>query len=170
MIIIDCPINEAWTEFSPGNTCESLVRRSYLLLLDDDVAEEETRRLTDRSQTALEAGAEELLSAAAVDHEDAQTGCDLPDVDEGDQCELAAPAQRQRHAADDAHDVVAASLGAVEAVVGAPPHAVDAVGAVGFRQHVLKGHLGHKKATKLSEIHYETWRKCRRNKDSGGFP
>ena len=107
-----------------------------LRVLDDDVAEEEAARLTDGTQAALEAGAEELLSAAAVDHEDAQTGRDVPDVREGDHGELPAPAQRQRAAAQDAEDVVAASLGAVEAGVGAPPAAVDGVSAVGLGNHV----------------------------------
>ena len=60
---------------------------------------------------------------------------------EGDHGELTAPAQGQRDAAEDGEDVVAASLGAVEAVVGAFPHAVDCMGAIGFCQHVLKGHL-----------------------------
>lgn len=112
-----------------------------LAVLDDDVAEEEATRFTDGTQTALEARAEELLRAAAVDHEDTQTGRDLPHMLEGDHGKLAAPAQRQRDSAEDAEDVVAASLGAVEAVVGAFPHAVRAVGAIRFRQHVLEGHL-----------------------------
>ena len=60
---------------------------------------------------------------------------------EGDHGELTAPAQRQRDAAEDAEEAVAAVLAALEAPVGAGPHAVDAVGAIGFRQHVLKGHL-----------------------------
>ena len=60
---------------------------------------------------------------------------------EGDHGKLAAPAQRQRDAAEDAEDVVAAVLGAVEAGVGALPAAVDGVGAIGFGQNVLKGHL-----------------------------
>ena len=114
---------------------------SYLAVLDDDVAEEETTRFTDRCQVALKARAEELLCTPAVDHEDAQTGCDVPDMLEGDHGEPAAPAECHRHTAEDGEDVVAASLGAVEAVVGAFPHAVDCMGAIGFCQHVLKGHL-----------------------------
>ena len=60
---------------------------------------------------------------------------------EGDHGKFAAPAQGQRDAAEDAEDVVAASLGAVETVVGALPHAVRAVGAIRFRQHIFEGHL-----------------------------
>ena len=112
-----------------------------LSFVHDDVAEEEATRFTDGTQTALETRAEELLRAAAVDHEDTQTGRDLPHMLEGDHGKLAAPAQRQRDSAEDAEDVVAASLGAVEAVVGALPHAVDGVGAIRFRQHILEGHL-----------------------------
>ena len=69
---------------------------------------------------------------------------------EGDHGELTAPAQRQRNAAEDAKDVVAASLGAVEAVVGALPHAVDAVSSIGFCQYVLKEHLHVETSLKLS--------------------
>ena len=120
-----------------------------LSVLDDDVAEEEATRFTDGTQTALETRAKELLRAAAVDHEDTQTRRDLPDMLEGDHGKLAAPAQRQRDAAEDAEDVVAASLGAVETVVGALPHAVRAVGAIRFRQHVLEGHLGAERRLKF---------------------
>ena len=65
-----------------------------LTVLDDDVAEEEATRFTDGTQTALETRAEELLRAAAVDHEETQTRRDLPDMLEGDHGKLAAPAQR----------------------------------------------------------------------------
>ena len=51
------------------------------------------------------------------------------------------PAKSQWASAEDAEDVVAAVLGAVEAGVGALPAAVDGVGAIGFGQNVLKGHL-----------------------------
>ena len=51
---------------------------------------------------------------------------------EGDHGELTAPAQRQRNAAEDGEDIVAAVLGAVEAVVGTLPTNVDSVGAVGL--------------------------------------
>ena len=70
-----------------------------LLVLDDDVAEEEATRFANGTQTALEARAEELLRAAAVDHEETQTRRNLPDMLEGDHGKLAAPAQRQREAA-----------------------------------------------------------------------
>ena len=108
------------------------ISATTLAVLDDDVAEEEATRFTDGTQTALETRAEELLRAAAVDHEETQTRRDLPDMLEGDHGKLAAPAQRQRDAAEDAEDVVAASLGAVEALVGVPPHTVDGVGSIRF--------------------------------------
>ena len=60
---------------------------------------------------------------------------------EGDHGKLAAPAQRQRDAANNGQEVVAAVLAALEAAVGGGPHAVDAVGAVWFGQYILKGHL-----------------------------
>ena len=121
----------------------------FLSFCDYDVAEKQTRRFTDGTQTALETRAEELLRAAAVNYEDTQTRRDLPDMLEGDHGKLAAPAQRQRDAAEDAEDVVAASLGAVEAVVGALPYAVRAVGAIRFRQHILEGYLGAERRLKF---------------------
>ena len=117
------------------------VSPTTLTVLDDDVAEEEATRFTDGTQTALETRAEELLRAAAVDHEDTQTRRDLPDMLEGDHGKLAAPAKSQWASAEDAKDVVATVLGAVEAGIGALPAAVDGVGAIGFGQNVLKGHL-----------------------------
>ena len=113
----------------------------FLSFCDYDVAEKQTRRFTDGPQTALETRAEELLRAAAVDHEDTQTRRDLPDMLEGDHGKLAAPAKSDGASAEDAEDVVAAVLGAVEAGIGALPAAVDGVGAIGFGQNVLKGHL-----------------------------
>ena len=117
------------------------VSATTLAVLDDDVAEEEATRFTDGTQTALETRAEELLRAAAVNHEDTQTWRDLPDMLEGDHGKLAAPAKSDGTSAEDAEDVVAAVLGAVEAGVGALPAAVDGMGAIGFGQNVLKGHL-----------------------------
>ena len=121
----------------------------FLSFCDYDVAEKQTRRFTDGTQTALETRAEELLRAAAVNYEDTQTRRDLPDMLEGDHGKLAAPAQRQRDAAEDAEDVVAASLGAVEAFVGGLPYAVRAVGAIRFRQHILEGYLGAERRLKF---------------------
>ena len=46
-------------------------------------------------------------------------GVDLPDMLEGDHGKLAAPAKSDGTSAEDAEDVVAAVLGAVEAGVGA---------------------------------------------------
>lgn len=107
-------------------------------VLDDDVAEAETEALADGTEAALETGAEELLSAATVDHEGAQTRSDLPDVRESDAGKLTAPAQSEGQSAEDGQHVVAAVLGAVEAAVGALPHAVDAVSTVGLGQNILK--------------------------------
>ena len=117
------------------------ISATTLAVLDDDVAEEEATRFTDGTQTTLETRAEELLRAATVDHEDTQTRRDLPDMLEGDHGKLAAPAKSDGASAEDAEDVVAAVLGAVEAGVGALPATVDGVGAIGFGQNVLKGHL-----------------------------
>ena len=121
----------------------------FLSFCDYDVAEKQTRRFTDGTQTALETRAEELLRAAAVNYEDTQTRRDLPDMLEGDHGKFAAPAQGQRDAAEDAEDVVAASLGAVEAFVGGLPYAVHAVGAIRFRQHILEGYLGAERRLKF---------------------
>ena len=108
---------------------------------DDDVAEDETHRITEGTQTALEARAEELLQAAAVDLEGTEARRDMPDMGEGDHGKLAAPAKSQRDAAQDGKHIVAAVLSALEAAVGDRPHAVDAMGAVWFGQHVFKAHL-----------------------------
>ena len=78
---------------------------------------------------------------AAVDHVGTEAWRDLPDMHKGDHGKLAAPAQRQRKAANNGQEAVAAVLAALEAAVGGGPHAVDAVGVVWFGQYILKGHL-----------------------------
>lgn len=65
-------------------------------------------------------------------------GCDVPDVREGDACELAAPAEGDGQAADGGEGEVAALLAAGETLVGVGPHAVDGVGGVGLAENVLK--------------------------------
>lgn len=75
---------------------------------DGDLAEEEAAGLADGAQAAVQARAEELLCAHAVDHEDAQAGADLPHVLEGDPRELAAPAEGQRDGAQRSQHGVAA--------------------------------------------------------------
>lgn len=106
-----------------------------------DVVEDEAYGLETRLQATLETGAVELLHAATLDHVGPHARRDVPDVREGDGCELTSPAHGQRDAAEDGHEVVAAQLPAVEAFVRAGPHAVDGVGAIGLAQHLVETHL-----------------------------
>lgn len=112
-----------------------------LPVLDGDAAEEEAAGLADRTYTAPQTGFEVLLHHAAVDHVGPQTRGHVPDVVEGDDGELEAPAEGAGYAAEDGQEVVAASLAAVEAAVGQLPHAVDGVTSIGFSQDVFETHL-----------------------------
>jgi len=114
---------------------------AILTLGHPDIAEAMTDGLAQRLDEALHAVAPELLQAAAVDHVGAHARGHVPDVLEGDHGELAAPAGGDGNAAQEGHQLVAAALAAVEALVRVLPHAVDGVGALGLAQHVVEADL-----------------------------
>jgi len=89
----------------------------------------------------VDAHSVELLAAAAVELEALEAGGDVPDVDEGDLGEVAAPAHGDADAAAGGHDGVAQVLAAGEAFVGVLPHAGHGVVALGLGEHILEGHL-----------------------------
>jgi len=103
--------------------------------------EEHTAALAEWVETAVDAHAVQLLQAAAVELQDLEAGRDVPDVDEGDVGELAAPLHGQADTAEQGHDHVAQALAALEALVGVAPHAVNGVDALGLSQHIFEGHL-----------------------------
>ena len=122
--------------------CHSLRKTAYLRrVFDDDLTKAETARLADGSQAALQAGGEELLAHSAVHGVQLGEWGPVPDDLEGYVGELAAPAERQGDATEDAEEVVAASLGAVEAAVGALPYTVDGVSALWLSKNILECHL-----------------------------
>jgi hypothetical protein len=108
---------------------------------DLDIVEAVTHRLEAWLHAALETGTVELLDAATVDHEGAEVGGHVPDVDERDPGKLAAPPGRQRKSVHDGQDVVQARLPAVEAAVGALVHAIERVGAIWLADDLVKAHL-----------------------------
>ena len=61
---------------------------------------------------------------------------------EGNRRELASPAHGQGDTTDGCQQLVAATLAAVEALVGAVPHTIDGVGAIGLAQNFVKANLG----------------------------
>jgi len=83
-------------------------------------------------KTAVNTLSVALLDAPTVDVEELEAWCEVPDVVEADFSELATPAGGDADSAEDGGDLVAAALPEVEAAVGELPHAVDAVGALGF--------------------------------------
>ena len=112
-----------------------------LFVFHSDIVEHHSDCLADWGQTAVDERSEEFLSASQVDHADPETGRYLPDVVEGDEGELAPPAERQRDGAQERQQEVAAVLGAREALVRVPPDAVGAVAAFRFADHVLEHDL-----------------------------
>jgi len=87
----------------------------------------------------VDAHSVQFLETSAVEFQALEAGCDVPDVNEGDVGELAAPLSGDADAAAQGHDGVAKVLAAVEAGVGTAPHAVDGVDALGFCEDVLEG-------------------------------
>jgi len=92
-------------------------------------------------QAAVDAHSVQLLATSAVELEDLEAWCDVPDVDEGDMGELAAPFHSDTDAAAEGHDGVAKVLAAVEASVGVLPHAVHGVGSFGLSQDIFETDL-----------------------------
>jgi len=103
--------------------------------------ETQADRLAARGQVALERCAPELLEAAAADGEEAEAGREVPDVRERNDGELPAPTQRDAATAESRQAAVAAYLGALEALVGAPPDAVVGVRAARLGQDILEINL-----------------------------
>ena len=103
--------------------------------------ENETAGFTERIQAAVDAHSVQLLAASAVDLQDLEARSDVPDVGEGDLCELAAPLHGNADAAEESADHVTQVLAAVEALVGVGPHAVHGTDSFGFSQHIFEGDL-----------------------------
>jgi len=106
-----------------------------------ECVEEQTAGLAERVQAAVDAHPVQLLAAAAVDFADLEAGRDVPDVDEGDLAELAAPLHGDADAVEEREQHVGDVLAHVEARVGALPHAVHGVRALGLRKHIFEGDL-----------------------------
>ena len=105
--------------------------------------EEQTTSFAEGIQAAVDAHSVHLLAASAVDLQDLEARSDVPDVDEGDLCELHSPLHGDADAAEESVDHVAQVLAAVEAPVGVGPHAVQGADSFRFRQHIFKGNLQH---------------------------
>jgi len=103
--------------------------------------EEQTARLAAGVEAAVDAHPVQLLAAAAVDLHHLEARRDVPDVDEGDLAELAAPLHGDADAVEEGEQHVGEVLAAVEAPVGVLPHAVHGVGTLGLGQHIFEGDL-----------------------------
>ena len=114
------------------------------LLMNTDVGEAVTDRLTTWLQTTLDDGTVNLLTVAHVDGKHTEAGRVAPYVGEGQDSELEAPHTRSRQPTQQRHEAVAASVAAGVAAVGELPHAVYGVGAVRFCKDLIKRHLADK--------------------------
>ena len=103
--------------------------------------EEQTAGFTDWIQAAVDAHSVHLLATAAVDLQDLEARSDVPDVQEGDVAELAAPLHGDADAAEEGVDHVAQVLAEVEASVGVGPHTVERADSFRLRQDVFESNL-----------------------------
>jgi len=103
--------------------------------------EEQTAGLAAGVDAAVDAHPVQLLQASTVDLAHLEARRDVPDVDEGDLPELAAPLHGDADAVEEGEDHVGQVLAAVEAFVAAAPHAVHGVGALRLGEDVLEGDL-----------------------------
>ena len=103
--------------------------------------EEQTAGFTDRIQAAVDAHSVQLLATSAVDLQDLEARSDVPDVQEGDVAELAAPLHGDADAAEESAEHIAQVLAAVEARVGVGPHAVHGVEPFRLCQHIFESDL-----------------------------
>ena len=95
------------------------------LVLDGDLAEEQTAGFAARTEADPENESHEFADLGEVDGESAQQRSVVPDVAEGEAGELAAPAQSQRDSTQTRQRLVAAVECSREARVATSPHTVD---------------------------------------------
>ena len=95
----------------------------------------------------FDAGSDDVAIAPTkhkqVDLAGSHTRSHVPDVLEGDACESAAPARRDRNSTQRCQDQVAKRFPQVETFVGILPDAVHGVRLVGFSDDILKVDLIH---------------------------
>jgi len=103
--------------------------------------EKQATRLAAGVEAAVHAQAVQLLAAAAVDLQHLVERRDVPDVDEGHLAKLGAPLHGDADAVEDREQPVGKLLAQVEAHVGALPHAVQGVRALGLGEHILETDL-----------------------------
>jgi len=103
--------------------------------------EEQTAGLAAGVQAAVHAQPVQLLQASAVDLQHLEERRDVPDVDEGHAAQLGAPLHGDADAIEEGEQPVGVLLAEVEAHVGALPHAVHGVRALGLGEHILPGDL-----------------------------
>jgi len=117
-----------------------LLSRPLLGLFLEGV-EEQTARLAAGVEAAVHAHSVQLLAAAAVDLDHLEARRDVPDVNEGNVAELAAPLHGDADAVEEGEDHVGEVFTAVEAFVGQAPHAVHRVGTLGLGEDILERDL-----------------------------
>jgi len=103
--------------------------------------EQEPAGLAARVEAAVDAHAVQLLAASALDLQPLEGGGDVPDVQEGNAGEFAAPLGGDTDTEAESVDHVAELHPAVEALVRVGPHAVHGPGTLGLSEDVLEGHL-----------------------------
>jgi len=103
--------------------------------------EEQATGLAQGVEAAVDAHPVQLLAAAAVDLADLEAGRDVPDVEESNVSEIAAPLHGDADAVEEREQHVGDVLAQVEALVGAGPHAVHGVRALGLGEDVLESDL-----------------------------
>jgi len=103
--------------------------------------EEKATCFAARVEAAVHAHSVQLLAAAAVDLQNLEAGCDVPDVDEGDVAKLTTPLHGDADAIEEGEDHVGEVLTAVEAFVGQAPHAVHRVGTLGLGEDIFERDL-----------------------------
>lgn len=108
---------------------------------DLNSTETQTKGFTKRGTEALDARSPVPLHERTVDRKHAEIGSVTPDMVEGQTCKAASPAQSEARTAHSRQEHIAAVPTSREAFVRKLPHAVARVGAIWFRQDLLKLHL-----------------------------
>jgi len=103
--------------------------------------EEQTAGLAAGVKAAVHTQAVQLLQTSAVNLQHLEERRDVPDVDEGHLTQLGAPLHGDADAIEEREEPVGELLAQVEAHVGALPHAVNGVRALGLGKHIFKRDL-----------------------------
>ncbi len=129
-----------------------------LLVLHLDVAEEKTHGGTAGTQEAFHQDSEQLLHNSTINFKQGKPRCNKPNMKKGNFSKATSPIKSHWDCTKECEDHVQEVFASLEAFVGAFPHAVSAVGALGLRKAVFERDLKWKQVNIRNQQLVRTWK------------